>query len=145
MPLDDWFLLECDLALGACRAAPWSGMRQPRECAATWRSKRNRPGIARHLGTLKPVLRRSPAYCQRVRGRWWHHISRPNCAAHGPPRCGVRCPGLFLFSIVLGAGILLAADTVTQVISQPVTLTVGAALALLGVPFFLYLVWRRSS
>jgi iron complex transport system permease protein len=52
---------------------------------------------------------------------------------------------LFLFSMVLGADILLAADNVTQVISQPVTLPVGAALALLGVPFFPYLVWRRSS
>jgi iron complex transport system permease protein len=58
---------------------------------------------------------------------------------------GADARRLFLFSMVLGAGILLAADTVTQVISQPVTLPVGAALALLGVPFFLYLVWRRSS
>jgi iron complex transport system permease protein len=58
---------------------------------------------------------------------------------------GTDARRLFLFSMVLGAGILLAADTVTQVISQPVTIPVGAALALLGVPFFLYLVWRRSS
>jgi iron complex transport system permease protein len=58
---------------------------------------------------------------------------------------GTDARRLFLFSMVLGAGILLAADTVTQVISQPVTMPVGAALALLGVPFFLYLVWRRSS
>jgi ABC-type Fe3+-siderophore transport system permease subunit len=51
---------------------------------------------------------------------------------------------LFLFSTVLGAEILLAADAVTQVISQPATIPVGASLALLGVPYLLYLVWRRS-
>jgi iron complex transport system permease protein len=51
---------------------------------------------------------------------------------------------LFLFSMVLGAEILLAADTITQVISQSVTIPVGASLALLGVPYLLYLVWRRS-
>jgi iron complex transport system permease protein len=50
---------------------------------------------------------------------------------------------LFLFSMMVGAGILLAADTVTQVISQPVSIPVGAALALLGVPFFIYLVRRE--
>src|SRR6266567_5581561 len=58
---------------------------------------------------------------------------------------GTDARRLFLFSMVLGAGILLAAVSLTQVISQPVTMPVGAALALLGVPFFLYLVWRRSS
>jgi iron complex transport system permease protein len=51
---------------------------------------------------------------------------------------------LFLFSTVLGAEILLAADAVTQAISQPATIPVGASLALLGVPYLLYLVWRRS-
>lgn len=57
---------------------------------------------------------------------------------------GADARRLFPFSMILGAGILLAADTVTQVISQPVTVPVGAALALLGVPFFLYLMWRRT-
>ncbi len=58
---------------------------------------------------------------------------------------GADARRLFPFSMLVGAAILLAADTVTQAVSQPVTIPVGAALALLGVPFFLYLVWRRSS
>ncbi|MFL5627632.1 MAG: FecCD family ABC transporter permease [Ktedonobacteraceae bacterium] len=57
---------------------------------------------------------------------------------------GADARRLFLFSMVWGAGILLAADTAAQAISQPVTMPVGAALALLGVPYFLYLVWRRT-
>ena len=52
---------------------------------------------------------------------------------------------LFPFSIILGAGLLLAADTVAQAVSHPTSIPVGALLALLGVPFFLYLVWRRTS
>jgi iron complex transport system permease protein len=50
---------------------------------------------------------------------------------------------LFPFSMLMGAGILLAADTVTQTIAQPTTIPVGAALALLGAPYFLFLIWRR--
>lgn len=57
---------------------------------------------------------------------------------------GADARRLFPFSMLVGSAILLAADTVTQAISQPVTIPVGAALALLGVPFFLYLVWRRK-
>ena len=51
---------------------------------------------------------------------------------------------LFPFSMVLGAILLLAADAVAQSVSQP-ALPVGAVLALLGAPFFLYLVCRRMS
>jgi iron complex transport system permease protein len=58
---------------------------------------------------------------------------------------GADARRLFPFSMVLGAGILLAADAVTQIISEPVTIPVGAALALSGAPFFLYLIWRRTS
>ncbi len=50
---------------------------------------------------------------------------------------------LFPFSMILGAIILLAADILSQIILQPTTLPVGALLAALGAPFFLYLVWRR--
>jgi iron complex transport system permease protein len=56
---------------------------------------------------------------------------------------GVDARRLFPFSMLVGSAVLLAADTVTQVISQPISIPVGAALALLGAPFFLYLVWRR--
>jgi len=64
------------------------------------------------------------------------------------PHIGRRIVGsdarrLFPFSMVLGASILLAADILTQIISQPMNLPVGAVLALLGAPFFLYLIWRR--
>lgn len=64
------------------------------------------------------------------------------------PHIGRRIVGsdarrLFPFSMVIGASILLTADLATQVISQPTTLPVGAILALLGAPFFLYLIWRR--
>lgn len=58
---------------------------------------------------------------------------------------GADARRLFPFSMFVGAGILLAADTLTQAISQPVSIPVGAALALLGVPFFLYLIWRRTA
>ncbi len=58
---------------------------------------------------------------------------------------GVDARRLFPFSMLVGSAILLAADTVTQTLSQPVSIPVGAALALLGAPFFLYLVWRNAS
>ena len=56
---------------------------------------------------------------------------------------GADARRLFPFSMLVGSAVLLAADTVTQAISQPISIPVGAALALLGAPFFLYLVWRR--
>jgi iron complex transport system permease protein len=52
---------------------------------------------------------------------------------------------LFPFSMILGAIILLAADILSQILFQPTTLPVGAILAVLGAPFFLYLVWRSHS
>lgn len=58
---------------------------------------------------------------------------------------GADARRLFPFSMLMGAGILLAADTVTQSIAQPLTIPVGAALALLGAPYFLYLIWRRTA
>ena len=58
---------------------------------------------------------------------------------------GADARRLFPFSMLMGAGILLAADTVTQSIAQPLTIPVGAALALLGAPYFLYLTWRRTA
>jgi iron complex transport system permease protein len=58
---------------------------------------------------------------------------------------GADARRLFPFSMLMGAGILLAADTITQTIAQPVTIPVGAALVLLGAPYFLFLIWRRST
>lgn len=57
---------------------------------------------------------------------------------------GTDARRLFPFSMLVGAGLLLAADTVAQILSQAVAIPVGAVLALLGAPFFLYLVWRRN-
>lgn len=57
---------------------------------------------------------------------------------------GADARRLFPFSMILGAIMLIAVDILTQLISQPVTLPVGAILALFGAPFFLYLIWRRN-
>lgn len=48
------------------------------------------------------------------------------------------------YSIVLGATLLMAADTVSRFILQPEELPVGVATALIGVPFFIYVARRRS-
>ncbi|WP_127531234.1 FecCD family ABC transporter permease [Paenibacillus kobensis] len=48
------------------------------------------------------------------------------------------------YSVVLGAALLMAADTVSRFILQPEELPVGVATALIGVPFFIYVARRRS-
>jgi iron complex transport system permease protein len=48
------------------------------------------------------------------------------------------------YSIVLGATLLMAADTISRFILQPEELPVGVATALIGVPFFIYVARRRS-
>ncbi|PWW08510.1 iron complex transport system permease protein [Paenibacillus cellulosilyticus] len=48
------------------------------------------------------------------------------------------------YSIVLGATLLVAADTISRFIMQPEELPVGVATALIGVPFFIYVARRRS-
>ncbi|MBM7565122.1 FecCD family ABC transporter permease [Paenibacillus sacheonensis] len=48
------------------------------------------------------------------------------------------------YSIVLGATLLLAADTVSRFILRPEELPVGVATALIGVPFFIYVARRKS-
>ena len=58
---------------------------------------------------------------------------------------GTDARRLFPFSMIVGAGLLLAADTVAQAVSPSTAIPVGAVLALLGAPFFLYLVWRRTT
>jgi iron complex transport system permease protein len=47
------------------------------------------------------------------------------------------------YSIVLGASLLLAGDVVGRVVTQPAELEVGIVTALLGAPFFIWLVRRR--
>lgn len=48
------------------------------------------------------------------------------------------------YSIVLGATLLMIADTISRFILQPEELPVGVATALIGVPFFIYVARRRS-
>jgi iron complex transport system permease protein len=45
-------------------------------------------------------------------------------------------------SALLGAGLVVAADTASRVVAAPLELPVGSVLALLGAPYFLYLLWR---
>jgi len=45
----------------------------------------------------------------------------------------------------IGAGVLLAADTIARTIFQPVELPVGVITAVIGAPFFLYLLLRGKS
>jgi iron complex transport system permease protein len=47
-------------------------------------------------------------------------------------------------SLVLGAAFLIAADTVARTALSPLELPVGAVTALLGGPFFLWLLYRRQ-
>lgn len=55
---------------------------------------------------------------------------------------GADARRVFPLSMLLGSALLLGADIVAQTASHP-AMPVGAVLALLGAPFFLYLVWRR--
>ncbi|HEX6817614.1 MAG TPA: iron ABC transporter permease [Ktedonobacterales bacterium] len=57
---------------------------------------------------------------------------------------GADARRLFPASVLLGAAILLAADMIAQVVLWPNTLPVGAVLAVVGAPFFLYLLSRRA-
>jgi iron complex transport system permease protein len=45
-------------------------------------------------------------------------------------------------SALLGAGLVVAADTAARIVAAPLELPVGSVLALLGAPYFLYLLWR---
>jgi iron complex transport system permease protein len=55
---------------------------------------------------------------------------------------GIDARKLFPFSMIVGAGLMLAADTAAQAITHPLALPVGAVLALFGAPFFLVLIWQ---
>ena len=47
------------------------------------------------------------------------------------------------YSVVLGAVVLLAGDVLGRVVARPAELEVGIVTALLGAPFFIWLVRRR--
>jgi iron complex transport system permease protein len=48
-------------------------------------------------------------------------------------------------SALLGAGLLVWADVVARTAASPLEVPVGAITAFLGVPFFLWLLWRREA
>lgn len=52
---------------------------------------------------------------------------------------------LFPTATLLGGLMLLAADTLGRVLLWPVEVPVGITTALLGGPFFIYLLWRRNK
>ncbi|HLJ81307.1 MAG TPA: iron ABC transporter permease [Ktedonobacterales bacterium] len=56
---------------------------------------------------------------------------------------GADARRVFPLSMVIGAGLLVGADILAQVVLYPIELPVGAVVAVLGAPFFLYLLRRR--
>lgn len=48
------------------------------------------------------------------------------------------------FSFILGALFLVVCDTISRVIIAPGELPVGAVTALLGAPYFIYLLWKKK-
>lgn len=48
-------------------------------------------------------------------------------------------------SCLMGSGLLLMSDTVARIIIAPTELPVGIVTSLIGVPFYIYLVLRRSK
>lgn len=57
--------------------------------------------------------------------------------------CGPDYRRIMPISIVLGAGLLLTADVVGRVIARPQEVEVGIVIALIGAPFFVWLVRRQ--
>ena len=45
-------------------------------------------------------------------------------------------------SALLGAGLVVAADAAARIVATPLEFPFGSVLALLGAPYFLYLLWR---
>ena len=70
-------------------------------------------------------------------------VRRARRAAHRPRFVGPDYRWIVPYSIVLGAGLLLAGDVAGRVVARPAELEVGIVTALLGAPFFIWLVRRR--
>jgi len=52
---------------------------------------------------------------------------------------------LLPFSAVMGAAVLLVADTIGRTLFAPIVLPVGVMLSVIGGPFFLYLLLSRRG
>lgn len=57
---------------------------------------------------------------------------------------GNNCKNLFPGSVLLGAGLLMLSDTFARTVLSPTEIPVGIVMAVLGAPFFLYLLRRRT-
>ena len=49
------------------------------------------------------------------------------------------------FSVILGSGLLLLGDTFARTIVRPIELPVGVIMAVVGGPFFLYLLRKGKA
>ena len=57
---------------------------------------------------------------------------------------GVDNRWLLPFSALVGAGLLTAADVVGRIVARPSEIDVGIITALIGAPFFVYIVRRQK-
>lgn len=57
---------------------------------------------------------------------------------------GNNCRTLFSGSVLLGAGLVMFSDTFARTIFSPAEIPVGIVMAILGAPFFLYLLRKRT-
>ena len=48
-------------------------------------------------------------------------------------------------SLLAGATLLVLADTAARTVAAPLELPVGALLALIGGPYFLFVLWRKLA
>lgn len=58
---------------------------------------------------------------------------------------GSRQMTLIAGSAVFGATLVLAADTIGRVVFAPIQIPAGIVMAILGVPFFLFVLWQRRQ
>lgn len=57
---------------------------------------------------------------------------------------GIDNRWLLPFSALVGAGLLTAADVVGRIVARPAEIDVGIITALIGAPFFVYIVRRQK-
>src|SRR5437879_9277975 len=95
--------MECNLALGTCCVASWTGRCQPGKCTTIRRGKCYQPGLASCLDTFELVfcggLADSKCSCSCRR----NGISWVNRATYRPAHCRVRCQTPFPFQHDIGS------------------------------------------
>ena len=58
---------------------------------------------------------------------------------------GYKLKDNIIMSLILGAIIVLLADTIGRIILYPTEIPVGIVMAFIGCPFFIYLLFRSKS